>query len=397
MPIFKQPTIEDDIAAIGRIPVIAKILEVICRSTGMGFAAVARVTEDRWVACAVRDEISFGLEVGGELKLETTICHEIRQTGDQVVIDHVSEDPQFSGHHTPQMYGFQSYISIPIRLKDGSFFGTLCSIDPKPAILNTPANIGMFQLFGELIASHLDALREQDATETRLKEEQKISELREQFIAILGHDLRNPVQATLNGAQLLLTKELDPVGMRIANIIQDSSYRISGLIDNMLDFASGRMGGGISLQKKNEENLAGILKGVVDELNVVWPERVIRFETQLEGPVNLDGKRVAQLFSNLLGNALSYGEKDQPVIALARSANNLFTLSVSNAGRKISAPIMHRLFQPFSRGDGAGNAQGLGLGLYIASEIAAAHGGTLDVVSTDDQTTFTLTIPLKNN
>src|SRR5687768_16458322 len=81
--------IEADVTAVARIGVVPLILEVVCRTTGMGFAAVARVTEDRWVACAVRDEIQFGLRPGGELEVETTICREIRASGQLVIIDHV--------------------------------------------------------------------------------------------------------------------------------------------------------------------------------------------------------------------------------------------------------------------------------------------------------------------
>ncbi len=123
----------------------------------MGFAAVARVTEDRWIACSVKDDIAFGLKPGGELKVETTICHEIRESGRAVVIDHVAEDEAFCGHTTPAMYGFQSYISVPIVLPNGSFFGTLCAIDPRPARVNTPEIVGMFKMFAELIGFHLDA------------------------------------------------------------------------------------------------------------------------------------------------------------------------------------------------------------------------------------------------
>ena len=121
----------------------------------MGFSAVARVTENRWIACAVRDGIGFGLKPGGELPVETTICHEIRQDRQGVVIDDVAQDPIFSGHPTPALYGFQSYISLPILRQDGSFFGTLCAIDPHPAKVNTPEIIGMFKLFAELIGLHL--------------------------------------------------------------------------------------------------------------------------------------------------------------------------------------------------------------------------------------------------
>src|SRR5688500_6682687 len=129
---------QEDVAAIGRIDAVPTILDIVCRVTGMGFAAVARVTEDRWIACSVKDEIGFGLEPGGELRVETTICHEIRQSRSAVIIDHVAEDAEWRDHHTPAMYGFQSYISMPIILPDGHFFGTLCAIDPKPASLNRP-------------------------------------------------------------------------------------------------------------------------------------------------------------------------------------------------------------------------------------------------------------------
>ena len=150
-------TVLDDAVAIGRIAALPTILDVVCRTTGMGFAAVARVTDESWIACAVKDDIAFGLEPGGELNVETTLCHEIRQSGAAVVIDHVAEDAAFCGHHTPAQYGFQSYISMPIVLPDGTFFGTLCAIDPKPTKLNTPATVGMFKMFADLIGFQIDA------------------------------------------------------------------------------------------------------------------------------------------------------------------------------------------------------------------------------------------------
>jgi GAF domain-containing protein len=126
-------TFTEDLAAIARIDAVPMILQVACHTTGLRFAAVARVTEDRWIACAVRDEVEFGLQPGGELKVETTICNEVRHTGQMVVIDNVAEDEGFRGHPTPAMYGFQSYISVPINLPGGRFFGTLCALDPRPA------------------------------------------------------------------------------------------------------------------------------------------------------------------------------------------------------------------------------------------------------------------------
>jgi len=123
---------EADIAAVQRIPEVEAILEEVCTLTGMGFAAVARVTADRWVACQVIDRLEFGLNPGAALQIKTTICDEIRASGRGVFIDHVAADARWRTHHTPAIYGFESYISIPIVREDGSFFGTLCAIDPQP-------------------------------------------------------------------------------------------------------------------------------------------------------------------------------------------------------------------------------------------------------------------------
>jgi hypothetical protein len=241
--------VQTDVENISKIPIIPSLLEVICRTTGMGFAAVARVTDDKWVACSVRDEILFGLKPGGELILETTICNEIRQTHQSVVIDHVEKDKIYSDHHTPAMYGFQSYISVPIYKKDGSFFGTLCAIDPKPHQLNTPEILGMFNLFTDLISFHLQAIEQVSVIESKLKNEQITAGLREQFIAILGHDLRNPLSAITFSSELLLELQLDKEASSLVNIIKKSSGRMGRLIKNTLDFAKGRLGGGISLNR----------------------------------------------------------------------------------------------------------------------------------------------------
>lgn len=385
-----KASLHPDIEAVSKIPVIENILDVICKTTGMGFATIAKVTKDKWIACAVKDDINFGLVPGGELKIETTICHEIEESQKGVVIDHVDEDVRYKDHHTPRIYGFQSYISIPIILKDGSFFGTLCAIDPRPTKLSTPEVIGMFNLFAELIAFHMNAVEQITATEIKLLEEQETAEHREQFIAILGHDLRNPVTAIQNSAQLLLRMQLDNRASRLAHIIQDSSYRITGLIENVLDFTRGRSGSGITLNRKDNEPLDTILSQVISEMQMIWPERVIEKHFSLTDPVNCDGKRIAQLFSNLLGNAVTYGKKELPVRVTAVSKNGEFSLCVANGGEKIPDKTMAHLFQPYWRGAVEKSKDGLGLGLFIAAEIARAHGGTLGVTSTDEETCFSL-------
>jgi signal transduction histidine kinase len=383
-----------DIDAIQRIDAVPRILEIVCRSTGMGFAAVARVTDGRWICCAVRDEIEFGLRPGGELVVETTICHEIRQSHQAVAIDHVAEDELFSGHHTPAQYGFQSYISVPIVLTDGTFFGTLCAIDPRPAKVNNPETIGTFKLFSELIASHLSAIDRLVASEATLSNERQTSELREQFIAVLGHDLRNPLAAIAAGTRMIAKAKSLEAAFEVAGLMQGSIQRMSQLIDNVLDFARGRLGGGLILNRDANEPVEQVLNQVVAELRSGHADRAIETRFDLTTSINSDPQRIGQLFSNLLGNAVTHGSIDEPIVVRATTEGGVFELSVANAGKPIPPATMQQLFQPFYRGTVKKSLQGLGLGLFIASEIARAHGGTLDVNSSADETRFTFRMPI---
>ena len=383
----------DDLAAIVKIDAVPTILEVVCRTTGLGFSAVARVTENRWVACAVRDEISFGLQPGGELQVDSTICDEIRNSGQPVVIDHVAEDEIYCGHPTPRMYGFQSYISMPIHRPDGRFFGTLCAIDPKPARLNTPETIGMFQLFADLIGFHLDVQERLTASEKALLDERETAKLREQFIAVLGHDLRNPLASIDAGAKLLRNTPLSQKAMRIVDLVEASASRMAGLIDNVLDFARGRLGGGLSVTRTVDPDLEAMLEQTVAEMRAVWPDRIVQSRIALNKPVACDSGRIAQLLSNLLANAFNHGDPGGAVRVEAVSGEEGLEISVANSGAPIPANILDNLFQPFSRASARAGQEGLGLGLYIASEIAHAHSGSLSVDSTMEETRFTFRMP----
>jgi len=386
--------IQKDIETISKIEVIPAILDIIRQSTGMGFAVVARVTDKKWVALAVDDAIEFGLKVGGELVLDTTICNEIRENTTVVAIDYVPEDKRYCDHHTPKTYKFESYISMPIVLKDGSFFGTLCAIDPGPAKVNNSHVIEMFRMYADLISFHIDAVRQLELAEVKLQEERENAELRDQFIAILGHDLRNPVGAISNAAELLLRIPGNERSNKLAHIIQDSTFRVKILIDNMLDFAMGRMGNGIELNVSNDVLLAETLTQVISELQMIHPDRDINVMMDIDRPVPCDSRRVAQLFSNLLANALTHGDPASPVSVTAVTEPTNFSLCVSNAGTKIPEEKLNGLFKPFYRGDSKHTAKGLGLGLYIAKEIALAHGGDLTVTSTDEQTCFKLSLDI---
>lgn len=387
--------IQNDVETMQGIAAIPAILEMVCRTTGMGFAAVARVTEERWVACQVLDNIGFGLPAGGELDVETTLCHEVRQLREVIVIDHVAEDPVYGQHHTPRLYGLQSYISVPVTLPDGRFFGTLCAIDAKPAKLSDPQTVTMFKLFTDLIGFQFDAAEKLNSTRARLIDEKTASELREQFIAVLGHDLRNPVASITGGISILSREPQSDKSTRVLRMMRGSVLRMSALIDNVMDFARGRLGGGIALQRDHKTSLQPTLEQVVSEILSGHPERRIEANFQLSGVVPVDHQRIAQMFSNLLGNAVTHGSPGYPIRVDAAIVDGELRLSVANSGSPIPEQSLQKLFQPFKRGEGSSSLQGLGLGLYIASQIAEAHGGQLDVHSDEAETRFTFRMPVE--
>jgi hypothetical protein len=145
-----------DLASVAAVPGLHPLLEAVARATGMRLAAVARITDERWTACAVYDQIDFGLRPGQDLDLETTICNEIRQNPRTVHFDRASTHPVYAGHPTPAMYGFESYISTPILRPDGSFFGTLFALDPEPALLDD-ATVRAVEVFAATIGRELAA------------------------------------------------------------------------------------------------------------------------------------------------------------------------------------------------------------------------------------------------
>ena len=384
--------IEAEVDAVQQIGAVPKILDVVGRMTGMGFVAIARVTSERWVCCAVRDNINFGLREGGELKVETTICNEIRQHGAAVVINDVATDGAFCNHPTPAMYGFRSYISVPITLNDGSIWGTLCAIDPEPRELNKPEILGSFQLLGELIAAQLELNYRLVKSQTDLLDERKTAELREQFIGVLGHDLRNPLASIDAGMRVLLRNPDRPNLPEIIQAIQKSVLRMAGLVDNIMDFARGRLGGGLTIRRDAAQPLTPVLEQVIAELQSAWPDAAIEASLDIEEPVNCDRVKMGQLFSNLLGNAITYGDQGTPIGVSARTTGGAFELAVTNHGEPLSEKAMAHLFEPYTRGDRP-SQQGLGLGLYIASQIAKAHGGTLKATSSADETRFVFEMP----
>lgn len=378
-----------DIAAIQSISSVPTILEAVAALTGMRFVCIAHVTSSSWTTCAVLDKLDFGLKVGDGLDVTTTLCEEVREMGKAIIIDHVREDAHYRDHHTPRIYGFQSYISIPVLRPDGSYFGTLCALDPEPTHLKGSAIPATMTLFGQLITTQLETEHRLSESQVALMGERETSELREQFIAVLGHDLRTPLGSILLGAELLENEPLSDKAKSVVERMRRSALRMAGLVNDVVDFTRGRMGGGISLKQQTVASLDAPLMQVVEELRGHYPDRMIEVDFDVKQEVVCDVQRIQQMLSNLLKNALIYGDPSQPVKVECRSTNGIFKLGVTNRGPVIPQSTIGQLFKPFWRASAHASNEGLGLGLFIVSEIARSHGGKLDVTSKDDETRFT--------
>jgi signal transduction histidine kinase len=337
---FKQ-----DIINIKNISIVPNLLNVICQTTGMGFAAIARVTEDRWITCSALDNLEFGLKPGDELQVKTTICDEIRQNPKAVIIDNVSEDPDYHNHHTPIMYNLQSYISVPIIRQDGSFFGTLCAIDPKPNKLKDFKVSEMFNLFAELISFHLSAVEQAQADKTLLSEknnllkknevekkeadklisdaEKKLIEKNnslkkmntelEAFNYISSHDLQEPLRKIQLYTDLIEREEENKLSEKAKAAFQkikSSAFRMQNLINDLLTYSKTKF----DERKFELKDLNTILNHVIEDFSEETENKNVIFEIENLGSLNVIEFQFRQLMYNLISNSLKFSNPDKKLI-----------------------------------------------------------------------------------
>jgi phosphoserine phosphatase RsbU/P len=367
--------------------------------------------------------LSLRFDDGRIAKANQTFCRWTGYPPDEVIGKRLHDFLNIAGrifyetHFAPllRMQGFFNEVALDLLNKQGEPFPVLVnaaerrSSDGKPLFIRlTVFNATDRRRYERELLKARDELRTFSATlekrvaeavEAQLRSDSALTlqreeaKLREQFIAVLGHDLRNPLASISAGIRLIQRSNVDERTGSVVLMMQKTVVRMASLIDNVLDFARGRLGGGISLTL-SAQPLEPVLQQVVDELQSSHPESVINTAFAFTKPVIADPVRIGQLFSNLLGNALTYGAKGEPVNVVATTEKQ-FELAVCNRGTPISQAAMERLFLPFARGEVRPSQQGLGLGLYIASEIAKAHGGTIGVTSAPELTCFTLRMPLQ--
>ncbi len=379
--------------AVMNIKAAPSILKIVRAQTGMRFVTVAWVTESRWRACAVLDELGLGVRVGDELDVDTTICKDVLATHAAVAFDDAQVHPVYATHRTPRIYGFRSYVSQPIILADGTHFGNLCALDAEVRDATSPKAQAVIESCAAILAKLLDDEADAYRTQRALDDATSTGGAREQFLAVVAHDLRNPLSTMHTAAEIML-RGAEPKAARIGIRLKASAQRMTRLIDDLVDFSKGRAGSAITVVMAAHTDLSELLEAVVDEARDAHPALRFVSSIALGGSVLCDAPRLQQLLSNLLGNAVAYGDNTSPVEVKASIDHGRACVTVTNAGEVIPGDVLDRVFDAFYRGTSSGSTS-MGLGLSICAQIAKAHGGHLTAESSRASgTRFELRFPV---
>jgi PAS domain S-box-containing protein len=237
-----------------------------------------------------------------------------------------------------------------------------------------------------------EALADETRRRTAAEQETRFAQM---FVGILGHDLRNPLNAVMISARLA-KKKMGAADSTLIDRITASGQRMSNMVDQLLDLTRSRLAGGIPVTKKAVD-LSVVISGVVEELRAVHPERQIRWAPSHPGDTRCaaDPDRMAQVASNLIGNAIQHSDPSTPITVSLTTDGSEIALRVHNLGRPIPAELLPHIFEPYRRTTVRSQlSKGLGLGLFIAEQVVRAHGGRIDVCSTvEEGTTFTIELP----
>jgi sigma-B regulation protein RsbU (phosphoserine phosphatase) len=249
-----------------------------------------------------------------------------------------------------------------------------------------------------LLAEKSDAERALNEAQEKLKaaylKAQQRATFAEQMVAIVSHDLKNPLTAIKMATQMLSRSERPPREAMLLGHVAQSTDRAERMIADLLDLALVRVGRGLAV-KRAPANLQQLVRHSVEELQVAFPAATWIHQASGEAVVMLDADRIQQAIGNLASNAVAYGETSLPITVGCHIEEESVLLSVHNFGAPIPESASSALFEPMVRGASeTGHLRSIGLGLFIVREIVAAHGGTVSLESTAETgTVFTLKLP----
>ncbi len=358
------------------------------------------------------DEAPCGLLVttldGTILKVNATFCNWVGMACEELVGKKRLQELFTIGgrifhqtHWVPtlQMQGSLAEVKFDVRHRDGQSI---------PMILNARRRKrpeGEFDEIAAFVAEdrnryERELMNARKKADTSLEKEREAQlQLRdralfaEQMVGIVSHDLRNPLSAILMGIQLLGRTAIERRD-RVLEHVRNSAERAQRLIEELLDFTQARVGAGLSVSLRPMD-LHQVTERTLGELMLAFPDQNIRHVTEGPGECVADADRLAQLISNLVSNAATYGRSGTPILVRSSIDGPTTSVSIHNEGDPIPPAMLANVFEPMVRGvTGSNTVRSVGLGLYIVREIAKAHGGEMQMVSSATEgTTFTLRLP----
>ena len=248
-------------------------------------------------------------------------------------------------------------------------------------------SLSLLAVVAAQLASYLTTIR-------LANEEARAHEFQQLLVGIVSHDLRNPLGVIIGSAGLLLPRVQDPRLLRSVERILTNGQRASRIVSDLLDLTRTRLGAGIPIVPERVD-FSELVHELVEEVRIAHPTRAIELSCEPGLVGTWDPGRLAQVVTNLLGNAIQYGPGDMPVCVTLRPSGADVVLEIQNRGSVVPPSLLEHIFDPFKRGERTrGTEQGLGLGLYIVQHIATGHGGRVEARSSDAEgTTFAVTLP----
>jgi GAF domain-containing protein len=376
---------------IEQIDVLPDLLRVVCDVTGMGFSAVGHMTATEWTACAIHDRIGLGMRPRQQLDVATTLCHEVQKSRAPVCIDQASADARYWDHPTPLLFGFESYIAVPIVLADGVFFGTLCAADKRPVVVSEPRIRFMFACVARLVGQQIELRAASHRKRFVALNLHVVDNLRRLFVALQSSDESGSRYAFDLDGQHLDRTSWRPILQRLELLTAAGEEAPAAVIDEVLGYVRARPRGQMAVRVTDVANLAAQLHAVVKVGSLRHPARKVIANISLGSSFSCDEAKIKALATELLNNALSCGSPRGSVAFIASFDGSDLVIQVWS-DEDLPAAALADVFNPFLRAGAGGTLERRRL--PVCAEIVSAHRGELKVTSSSGNGThFTARIP----
>lgn len=365
-----------------------RILEALCGHTKMRYGLIRKKDGQTWGNWCVYD-YQYQKIVAKNSETYVKIYQAIRKGLSPIYIDDSELCSVNQWTEILQKFGLKSYISYPIINKKDAIIGHLSLMNAEPVHFDQSKLEMLLPVCSDLIAIDFKTVAACRNTRKKLEQELNYSKNRELVLSSLAHDLNNPVSIVKVISQYLRGNIKDESQRNLLEKIEEASFRMKGMIDDILDFSSIRLGYEF-IRVSDNQRMDSLIRQILSEFELLHSRTLIA-NINLPVDVPCDHHKMGRAFANLIGNAIKHGDPYQNIEINAFIQKEIFIFSVTNKVSHPHSSDLTDLFKPFVK---AGNSNGLGLGLFIANEIAKIHKGKITVNLEDSKITFNLMIPI---